>query len=82
MPPQILIHAGFKLFDTYGLPLAVQIEAARKYGAVLSVPSFYADAIEAGWKKARALAVIEEALIDTGAEPAYVARALQFLYGE
>ena len=74
-----MMVGGFRLFDTHGVPLAVQIEVARARGCSVSVPDFYRDALRAGWRPERALATVEEPLVDTGAERSYIDKALTYL---
>lgn len=70
---------AFYVSDTQGVPLAVQIAAAREKGGGISVPHFYTDAVRAGWKPEKALAVSREALIDSGCLPEYVEAACAYL---
>lgn len=74
-----LFLEAFKFFDTHGLPLAIQIEHGRSLDVVVSVPQFYFDALKAKWSTRRALAAVEEALVDTGASRTYVETALDWL---
>jgi hypothetical protein len=74
-----LFTKAFYFMDTHGVPLTLQVEAVQARGTALSLPHFYRDAMKAGWKPERALAVIEEALVDGGTGREYVDAALEWL---
>jgi hypothetical protein len=70
---------AFKLLDTHGVPLAVQIEENRKRGRATSLPKFYLDAIKAGWSKVKIISVITEAMQDTGASSEEIEQLIAWL---
>jgi alanyl-tRNA synthetase len=74
-----LVTNAFKLADTHGVPLPMTLAAAAARGAAVSMPHFYRDALLAGWKSSRALAKIEEALLDAGCTRDYIDERLKWL---
>lgn len=74
----LLLHA-FKIHDTHGVPLSLQVAECKRSGYAVSLPAFYRDALRAGWKAPKARAVVEEALVDAGTPRAYVDAALAYL---
>lgn len=65
--------------DTQGLPLTDIILRARENKAGVSLPQFFVDAVRAGWTKTHAIAVVREALTDTGAPAEYINAACKYL---
>jgi hypothetical protein len=59
-----LISSGFYLYDTLGLGLAEQMEAAHQRGCMISLLDFILDAVAAGWTAKKARRVVEEACLD------------------
>lgn len=74
-----LLTSAFFLSDTHGLPLALILDHARRSGYAASIPHFYRDALAVGWKPAKALSKIEEALLDAGESREYADAALDWL---
>lgn len=54
-------HNAFMYVDTYGLPLSICMDECEKQGACVAADSFVYDAIKAGWKFEKAIAVVVEA---------------------
>lgn len=50
--------------DTYGFSLADSIRAAEARGMTISLPHYFASAVEHGWDDVRISAHLREALID------------------
>ena len=63
---KMVIAGVFAMHDTFGFLLADSLMAAKTRGYEISLPSFVADAIVAGWKKNRAIQKVKEALNDIG----------------
>jgi len=61
-----VLGGAFQMSDTHGLPLSVFIELAQERDSVLSVPHFFASAMEAGWDDVKTFSRIEEAFRDSG----------------
>lgn len=59
-----VIGGAFQMFDTHGFPLACSIEEAGKAGNTISMPHYFASAIEHGWDDEQAFGHIREALAD------------------
>ena len=59
-----IVDGIFKMFDTLGLPLADLFELCEARGMWPSMPHFYADAMEAGWKHKTVILRLREALGD------------------
>lgn len=74
-----MLTDSFRIHDTYGYPLTLQLDYARERGLSISIPHFYRDAIKAGWKQKKILTTIEEALIDLGKTREYIKTALDYL---
>jgi alanyl-tRNA synthetase len=74
-----MILNAFKLHDTHGMPLSSTLDCAEEKNMNVSIPHFYRDAVKAGWKPERALAVIDEALTDDGCDRKYIEAAKAFL---
>lgn len=69
----------FRLHDEQGVPLSLSLQVAKREGLQLDVPGFFRDAVAAGWKEAKALAVIDGALSDAGEPRGYIDRAKAWL---
>lgn len=63
-----VLAGAFQLADTHGFPLDLACIHAHEIDAVLSVPHFWASAIEAGWTEERAAQRLESEWTD-GATP-------------
>ncbi len=61
---QAVVGGAFFLHDTKGYPLAFQMEQGERQGFRISIPHFFAAAIEHGWTNTKAFAQIREALQD------------------
>ena len=59
-----VIGGAFQLADTHGVPLGISLLIAKENGFVISLPHYFASAIENGWDDKQAFARIEEALFD------------------
>lgn len=57
-------HDAFKYLDTYGLPLAMCMDACEKHGLRVAADSFVYDALIAGWSWEKSLATVQEAWAD------------------
>lgn len=75
----MLLTTAFKLMDTNGTPLSIQLILAQERGATISLPHYYRDALLAGWKPTTAIARIREALSDVGTDQQYIDAALMWL---
>lgn len=58
----MLFPSCFKMLDTYGLPLEIQLAELESRGLRGDLYKFSLDAARAGWKPKKIKAVIEEAL--------------------
>jgi len=61
-----VLGGAFQLADTSGLPLWAALEHATKRGAVISLPHYFASAIERGWDDRMTFAKMQEAISDAG----------------
>lgn len=61
-----MVGGAFYMSDTEGLPLEILMDAAESKGLVLSIPHYFASAIEHGWSDEQAFRKIREALVDRG----------------
>ena len=59
-----LVRDGFKLHDTYGFPLILQLHQCEIQRVIVSLPDFYVDAVKAGWKDTKIRSTIREAVMD------------------
>jgi len=62
----MLFPSCFKMHDTYGLPLSIQIPYLEKRGLRADLYKFSLDAARAGWKTKKIKSSISEAMIDSG----------------
>ena len=61
------VYGGaFQLADTLGFPLAASLEQSRVVGCVVSMPHYFASAMEHGWDDEQTFSRINEALVDFG----------------
>jgi hypothetical protein len=60
----VIFRNAFRMYDTMGLPLSVQIDRCREYGIPLSLPDFVLDAVRAGWPFEKAILVAGEAVVE------------------
>lgn len=74
-----LLTNAFKLMDTHGIPLTLQIGVVKSRGQAISIPHFYRDALAAGWKSETALARIREAMLDAGESERRVEVSMEWL---
>ena len=61
-----VLGGAFQLADTYGLPLWASFVVAREQGFVVSLPHYFASAMEHGWDDEQTFSKIKEALVDFG----------------
>ena len=61
-----VLGGAFQLADTYGLPLWAAFIVAREQGFVVSLPHYFASAMEHGWDDEQTFSKIKEALVDFG----------------
>jgi hypothetical protein len=54
----------FKMLDTYGLPLGICIDWMRSHGMTIISHEFIIEAVRAGWKFEKAMAVLREAIAE------------------
>ena len=66
---QCVIGGAFQAGDTYGLPLWACLEQARENDMVISIPHYFASAIEHGWDDRQTFAKLREGFIDSGDRP-------------
>ena len=59
-----VMGGAFQMADTMGFPLAFALAAAEAAGAVVSIPHYFASAMEHGWDDRQTFARIAEALRD------------------
>lgn len=61
------VYGGaFQLADTLGFPLASSLEQAAFTGCIISMPHYFASAMEHGWDDEQTFSRIKEALVDFG----------------
>lgn len=59
------VFAGaFQMADTIGFPLSESLAQATNMGAVISIPHYFASAMEAGWTEKQVFSRIQEAFQD------------------
>lgn len=75
----MIVLNAFRLHDTHGVPLSIQVTVYREAGVPVSLPAFYRDALRAGCRAAKAAAIVEEVLVDAGQPRDYVDAALAYL---
>jgi hypothetical protein len=63
---RIVLGGAFQLADTLGFPLWASMDEAENRGCVISIPHFFASAIEHGWDDSRAFGMIRDALSERG----------------
>ena len=57
---------AFQMADTLGLPLWASLDVAREQQCVISMPHYFASAMEHGWDGVQTFGKIKEALTDFG----------------
>ena len=55
--------------DTHGVPLWFSLDEAERTGCVISLPHYFASAMEAGWDDVKTFGKIREAFADRGQKP-------------
>jgi alanyl-tRNA synthetase len=63
---QIVLGGAFQAADTLGLPLEISMEQAEQRGFVISLPHYFACALEHGWDDRQTFGKIAEALAERG----------------
>ncbi len=61
-----VLAGAFQMADTFGFPLPDSIQQATEKGCVISIPHYFASAIEAGWDDEKAFNQIDVAFRDAG----------------
>lgn len=61
-----VLGGAFHFSDTLGLPLSFTMDLAERNNCVISLPHFFASAMEHGWDDQQTFAKISEALTDRG----------------
>lgn len=61
-----VICGAFQFADTYGIPLWFLLDLAEKGNCVISIPHYFASAMEHGWYDNQTFGKIQEALSDIG----------------
>jgi len=61
-----VIGGAFQMADTYGFPLCFSLDEADKNKWVISIPHYFASAMEAGWDDVQTFGKIQEAFADRG----------------
>lgn len=61
-----VLGGAFQLADTMGVPLWVSLDHAEAMQCVVSLPHYFASAMEHGWDDAQAFGKISESLSDCG----------------
>jgi hypothetical protein len=64
---RVVVPGAFEMADTHGVPLGAFMAIARERGCVVSIPSYFARAIESGWTQDQVFAHLREALLEQGA---------------
>jgi alanyl-tRNA synthetase len=62
----MVLGGAFQMADTHGLPLTNTMDEAEKRSCVVSIPHYFASAMEHGWDDIQTFGKIREALSDTG----------------
>ena len=57
---------AFQLADTMGVPLWFSLEQAEIKKSIISLPHYFASAMESGWDDVQTFGKIQEALTDAG----------------
>ena len=63
-----VLGGAFQLADTIGVPLWLSMDQARDRDCVISIPHYFASAIEHGWDDEKAFGKIQEAFVDAARE--------------
>src|SRR5690349_20974772 len=63
-----VLAGGFQMADEMGFPLSQSFLEARKYNCVISIPHYFASAIEAGWDDKQTFSRIHESFRDSRIE--------------
>ncbi len=59
-----ILGGAFQMADTHGYPLWLCMDSAAARGVAVSIPHYFASAMEAGWDDVQTFAKIEEALAE------------------
>lgn len=58
-----VLGGAFQLADTLGVPLWLSLDQAKERDCVISIPHYFASAIEHGWDDEKAFGKIQEAFV-------------------
>lgn len=61
-----VLGGAFQMADTKGIPLSISLDQARKWGMVISIPHYFASAIEHGWDQNQIQSHVREGFVDSG----------------
>ena len=61
-----VLGGAFQLADTMGIPLWFALDQAKEKQCVISMPHYFASAIEYGWDDVQTFSRIRESLVDHG----------------
>ena len=63
---KMVLGGSFQMADTMGVPLWLSFDQARERGFVISLPHYFASAMEHGWDDVQTFGRMREALVDSG----------------
>lgn len=63
---KVVLGGAFEMADTFGMPLWASLDQAEKMGCVISIPHYFASAMEHGWDDEMTFGKIRESLADRG----------------
>ena len=62
----MVLGGAFQLADSMGVPLWFSMDQADEHNCVISLPHYFASAMEHGWDDVQTFGKIREALVDRG----------------
>jgi hypothetical protein len=62
----MVLGGAFQMADTLGIPLSFSLDQAEEHDCFISIPHYFASAIEHGWDDIQIFSKIYEALQDRG----------------
>jgi len=63
---RMVLGGAFQMADTHGVPLSFVLDQAEEKHCVISMPHYFASAMEQGWDDVQTFGKIREALSDCG----------------
>lgn len=63
---RMVLGGAFQMADTMGVPLWFTLDQAEEKGCAISIPHYFASAMEHGWDDVQTFGKIREAFVDHG----------------